>query len=171
MGDAARSVQAAFRMCLLAMRARKRGLFCTNQVMGEMPLSPDRLGQPRLPGMLISYRGEDGVDDPDPVHYLARISHGISDMRGFPGADKVVLLSHSGCTYIASLYQTVAEDGPSPDAHFTSRPALRRPGEVGAQAVSRTAPGARPGEPGQSPASPGRGSCQGRGRRQREARR
>ena len=63
--------------------------------------------------MLVNYRGEDGVDDPPPEHYLTSISAGIDYLKGLDGVDTVVLLSHSGGGHLGALYQNVAENGPA----------------------------------------------------------
>jgi pimeloyl-ACP methyl ester carboxylesterase len=63
--------------------------------------------------MLVNYRGD--RDDPDapPEDFLPSISQGIAYLRKLPGIEKVVLLAHSGGTHMGTLYENVAEHGPS----------------------------------------------------------
>lgn len=63
--------------------------------------------------MLVNYRGGRDSSDAPPEDYLPSISLGIDHLRSLPGVDRVVLLAHSGGTHLGTLYQNVAENGPS----------------------------------------------------------
>lgn len=63
--------------------------------------------------MLVNYRGDRDNPDAPPEAFLPSISRGIAYLRKLPGVEKVVLLAHSGGTHMGTLYQNVAEHGPS----------------------------------------------------------
>lgn len=63
--------------------------------------------------MLVNYRGDRDNPDAPPEDFLPSISEGIAYLRKLPGVEKVVLLAHSGGTHMGTLYENVAEHGPS----------------------------------------------------------
>ncbi|OBZ94486.1 hypothetical protein ADU59_14875 [Pararhizobium polonicum] len=63
--------------------------------------------------MLVNYRGDRDNPDAPPEDFLPSISEGIAYLRTMQGIDKVVLLAHSGGTHMGTLYENVAEHGPS----------------------------------------------------------
>lgn len=63
--------------------------------------------------MLVNYRGDRDNPDAPPEDFLPSISEGIDYLRKMQGIDKVVLLAHSGGTHMGTLYENVAEHGPS----------------------------------------------------------
>lgn len=63
--------------------------------------------------MLVNYRGDRDNPDAPPEDFLPSISEGIGYLRKLEGIDKVVLLAHSGGTHMGTLYENVAEHGPS----------------------------------------------------------
>jgi hypothetical protein len=65
------------------------------------------------PVMMVNYRGDADSPEANPEEYLPSISGGIAFMRTLPGIQRVVLVGHSGGGHLASLYDNVAEHGPS----------------------------------------------------------
>src|SRR5579859_6654525 len=63
--------------------------------------------------LMVNYRGDASSPEANPEEYLPSISAGIAFLRSLPGTQRVVLVGHSGGGHLASLYDNVAEHGPS----------------------------------------------------------
>lgn len=63
--------------------------------------------------MMVNYRGDRDNPDAPPEDFLPSISQGIAHLRTLQGVERVVLVAHSGGGHMATLYQNVAEHGPS----------------------------------------------------------
>ncbi|MEY9999067.1 alpha/beta hydrolase [Sinorhizobium fredii] len=63
--------------------------------------------------LMVNYRGDRDNPDAVPEAFLPSISQGIAYLRTLPGVRRVVLVAHSGGGHLATLYQNVAEHGPS----------------------------------------------------------
>lgn len=63
--------------------------------------------------LMVNYRGD--ADSPEglPEEYLPSMSKAIAYLRSLPGTERVVLVGHSGGAHLSSLYENVAEHGPS----------------------------------------------------------
>lgn len=63
--------------------------------------------------LTVNFRGENDYARGLPESYLPSISAGIAHLRSLPGVERVVLVGHSGGSHVGTLYQNVAENGPS----------------------------------------------------------
>jgi hypothetical protein len=71
--------------------------------------------------LMVNHRG-----DTAPEAYLPSISRGLAFARALPGVTRVILVGHSGGGHLVTLYQNVAEHGPSacggPEKLYPCRP-------------------------------------------------
>jgi acetyl esterase/lipase len=63
--------------------------------------------------LMVNYRGDTDSPEGNPEEYLPSISLGIGFLRSLPGVQRVVVVGHSGGGHLVSLYDNVAEHGPS----------------------------------------------------------
>jgi len=63
--------------------------------------------------LMINYRGDSDSPEAFPEGYLPSVSQGVAFLRTLPGVQRVVLVGHSGGGHLASLYDNIAEHGPS----------------------------------------------------------
>jgi acetyl esterase/lipase len=63
--------------------------------------------------LMVNYRGDTDSPEANPEEYLPSISQGIAFLRTLPGVQRVVVVGHSGGGHLVSLYDNVAEHGPS----------------------------------------------------------
>jgi pimeloyl-ACP methyl ester carboxylesterase len=63
--------------------------------------------------LMVDNRADGDSPDSPEESYLPSISLGIAYLRAVPMVRKVALIAHSGGTHLGTLYQNVAENGPS----------------------------------------------------------